>query len=252
MTAFRFGDLDDADALCEQALAIWREVEDPAAVAHVQTTLGDIARERGDVSRATALYRAALVDLQAIGDRRCEASTCKNLATILAVEDSHEQSAHLFREGISLRHELGDQVGLAECFEGLAASLGALSRHDECALLLGAAAALRSIHEALPSEAEQQAVDRLGVRRPAGAGRRSLRAGLATGAGDGPRRDRRPRAGPEGRWLSHFMRWPPRKATGDDRSLVAQASSSARAITSAIRPGTSLGRKKTCPGTVTT
>ena len=84
VTAFRFGDLDHADALCERAMTIWREVDDRPAVAHVQTTLGDIARERGDVPRATALYRAALVDLQAIGDRRCEASTCKNLADILA------------------------------------------------------------------------------------------------------------------------------------------------------------------------
>jgi predicted ATPase/DNA-binding SARP family transcriptional activator len=173
VTAFRFGDLDYADALCEQALGIWRDMEDPAAVAHVQTTLGDIARERGDVSRATALYRAALVDLQAIGDRRCEASTCKNLATILAVEDAHEQSAHLYREGISLRHELGDQVGLAECFEGLAASLRGLSRDDECVTLLGAAAALRSTHESLATEGEQRAVDALAsaARQELGSGR---------------------------------------------------------------------------------
>ena len=163
VTAFRFGDLDQADRLCERAMAMWREVDDRPAVAHVQTTQGDIARERGDVPRATALYRAALVDLQAIGDRRCEASTCKNLADILCVQEAHEQSAHLFQEGIALRHELGDQAGLAECFEGLAATLRFLERPDDCATLLGAAAELRDLHEVVPTDAEQEALDRLGA-----------------------------------------------------------------------------------------
>jgi hypothetical protein len=163
VTAFRFGDLDHADRLCERAMEIWRQVDDRPAVAHVQTTLGDIARERGDVSRATALYKAALVDLQSIGDRRCEASTCKNLADILLAEENHEQSAHLFREGIALRHELGDQAGLAECFEGLAGTLRSLELPGECATLLGAAAELRVVHEVVPTDAERDALDRLGA-----------------------------------------------------------------------------------------
>jgi predicted ATPase/DNA-binding SARP family transcriptional activator len=161
VTAYRFGELDRAHDLCERALKIWREVEDPAAVAHVHTTLGDIANERGETSRATALYRAALVDLQAVGDRRCEASTCKNLAGILAADDAHEQSARLYRDGIALRHELGDQAGLAECFEGLAGSLRALSCEDQAATLLGAAAALRSTHRSVPTDAEHEVVERL-------------------------------------------------------------------------------------------
>jgi hypothetical protein len=43
-----------------------------------------------------------------------------------------------------------------------------------------------------------------------------------------------------------------RSRWADDLPLRAQASASAWTITSAMRSGTSLGRKKTCPGTVTT
>ena len=43
-----------------------------------------------------------------------------------------------------------------------------------------------------------------------------------------------------------------RDLTTDDSYLRAQASASAWTITSAMRSGTSLGRKKTFPGTVTT
>ena len=63
-----------------QAAEVWRELEDPASLAHVQTTQADMARLRGDLAAAEALYDHVLVELAAIGDRRCTASTFKNLA----------------------------------------------------------------------------------------------------------------------------------------------------------------------------
>ena len=55
--------LDEAEALCRRALEIWEQCADvPASIAHVVTTLADIARLRGDHADAIALYDKALSD----------------------------------------------------------------------------------------------------------------------------------------------------------------------------------------------
>ena len=120
VSRLQLGATDEAARLCDRALDIWKDLDDPAGVAHVQTTLADIARFRGDLVDAVGRYDTALVDLQAIGDRRCTASTYKNLATIAAQRGENRQAAALYRQGLTLRHELHDQAGLAEVLEGLA------------------------------------------------------------------------------------------------------------------------------------
>ena len=136
--------LDEAEALCRRALEIWEQCADvPASIAHVITTLADIARLRGDHTEAIALYDEALSDLQAAGDERCTASTYKNQATIAAASGDPDSATELFRRSIRLRHQLGDEAGLAECFEGLASIDVATGRFDDAAMLLAAAAGLR-------------------------------------------------------------------------------------------------------------
>jgi tetratricopeptide (TPR) repeat protein len=119
------GHLDEAERLCQRALAIWIELDDPASIAHVRLTLAAVARLRDDGATATALYDEALTGFRAIGDRRCTASTFKNQAMLAATCGEHARSSELFRRGIALRHDLGDEAGLAECLEGLACSVAA-------------------------------------------------------------------------------------------------------------------------------
>jgi tetratricopeptide (TPR) repeat protein len=114
------GALDDAEALCNEALALWEAVDDPVSIAHVQTTLADIQRVRGDLAAARCLYEAALAELRSVADRRCTASTLKNLGLISLAEDDDGTARSQFRQALLLRHELGDTAGLAECLEGLA------------------------------------------------------------------------------------------------------------------------------------
>jgi tetratricopeptide (TPR) repeat protein len=159
----QLGAADEATALCNEALQIWAELDDPAAVAHVETTLADIARMSGDLAGAVPRYDTALVNLRAIGDRRCTASTFKNLAAIAAQRGQHPRAADLYRQGLTLRHELGDEAGLAEVLEGLAAVRSAEGSDDCAATLIAAADALRERtgSAASPEEADviRRAVD---------------------------------------------------------------------------------------------
>jgi tetratricopeptide (TPR) repeat protein len=155
------GASDDAAALCNRALEIWSELDDPAAVAHVRTTLADIARLDGDLDGAAHLYDTALVDLQAIGDRRCTASTYKNLAAIAAERGETRQAAALYLDGLALRHELGDEAGLAEVLEGLAAVDAHDGRMDDAVTLVAAAGALRRRTGSAASNAEASVAGRI-------------------------------------------------------------------------------------------
>jgi tetratricopeptide (TPR) repeat protein len=134
---------EEAASLCHRALEIWKDLDDPAAIAHVQTTLADIARLGGDHDDAVQIYNTALVELQAIGDRRCTASTYKNLAMIAAERGEHRRAARLYHDGLVLRYELGDEAGLAEVLEGLACLNSADGRDEDAATLIAAAAVLR-------------------------------------------------------------------------------------------------------------
>ena len=44
------GDDGEAALLCRRALAIWHDLDDPASIAHVLTTVADIARISGDLA----------------------------------------------------------------------------------------------------------------------------------------------------------------------------------------------------------
>jgi predicted ATPase/DNA-binding SARP family transcriptional activator len=155
------GSLDEAEELCARAVAIWTELDDPTSVAHVRMTLGDIARQRGDVEAAAHLYGLAMEGFDAVGDRRCTASTFKNFAVLAARRGDHGVSGDLFRRSLVLRHELGDDAGLAECLEGLAGSHGASGRWREAITLLGAAGALREVTGSPGSASDQAAVEGL-------------------------------------------------------------------------------------------
>ncbi len=162
VAVLRLGQLDEAETLCCRALEIWDQCDDvPASIAHVITTLADIARLRGEHAEAISLYDKALGDLQAVGDQRCTASTYKNLATIAAASGENDSAAELFQGSVRLRHDLGDEAGLAECFEGLAGVDVARSRFDDAAMLLAAAAALRGRTGSEASAGEIEVTTRL-------------------------------------------------------------------------------------------
>jgi tetratricopeptide (TPR) repeat protein len=155
------GDPVEAAALCHRALRIWEDLDDPAAIAHVHTTLADIARESGDLPGAVRIYDEALVELQAVGDSRCRASTYKNLATIAAQRGEHGSAAELFLHGLALRHELGDEAGVAEILEGLAGVSSAGGRHEDAATLVAAASSVRERTGSAASPSEIEAAERV-------------------------------------------------------------------------------------------
>lgn len=136
-------DFDTAARHCEQSLEIWRQFDDDSAIAHVRTTLADVARLRGDRARARELYEGNLDLFRSIGDPRCTASTLKNIGVLDSHDDRVEAALAAFTESMEIRYQLGDGLGVAECLEGLGGVFAAQGRAADAAALLGATSALR-------------------------------------------------------------------------------------------------------------
>ena len=137
LTHFRAieGDLAQADAdaeqrLFEQALAIRRELDDPAGIAESLFGLGLVHQVlRGDWDTAVPLYREALELADKHGDLLLRSEVHRHVGFFHTLDDlDSDRALHHLRISHELRAELGDPrwipggtvaLGLAEIADGL-------------------------------------------------------------------------------------------------------------------------------------
>ncbi|MBV9281378.1 MAG: tetratricopeptide repeat protein [Chloroflexi bacterium] len=181
--AWAQGELERAEALHEEALALRRRMGDRAAIAVSLNNLGAVAEHRGQYDRAVALYeealaavregsdrwsialmlgnfggvlanlgdfdRAAAFDEESLslwrelGDRVGEARVLNNLVYVALERGERDRAAALQRESLLLSRELGNQENLAVCLDGAGKVATARGRAERAARLWGAAEALR-------------------------------------------------------------------------------------------------------------
>jgi tetratricopeptide (TPR) repeat protein len=111
--AFRQGDLDRADALNQEALAIERERGNHAGIAASLGGLGLVAHDRGDFRRAADLYEAALTIYQALNDHAGVGRTLNSLGALACNQGDYQRSAALHESALAIRRAAGDQDGIA-------------------------------------------------------------------------------------------------------------------------------------------
>ncbi len=102
-----------AGVLCEQSLALYRELEDTAGVAATLHLLADVAWGRGDLVQARVQAEEALARFQEIDDKGQVAYVLIHLGG-LAVEEGEYALAHpLLEESLAIHRELGDTSNIA-------------------------------------------------------------------------------------------------------------------------------------------
>jgi predicted ATPase/class 3 adenylate cyclase/DNA-binding CsgD family transcriptional regulator len=102
------GSLDRAEALCEESLALYRELGDTMGIANCLHLLADIAWGRGDLAVARALGEASLVLFREVGDNRSVAYLLYHLGSLAVEQGEYARGRDLLTESLTINRELGD------------------------------------------------------------------------------------------------------------------------------------------------
>jgi non-specific serine/threonine protein kinase len=130
--------------LHEESLALARRWGDHNGIARSLANLGVLARDEGEYRRAAALYEESAGLFEALGDMHGRSLALTNLAEALRYQGQHERALPLYRECLALHHVAGNKVGIVDCLEGLAALARLQGQPERAARLWGATEALRA------------------------------------------------------------------------------------------------------------
>ncbi|MET0837536.1 MAG: tetratricopeptide repeat protein [Marmoricola sp.] len=125
-------------AMCEEALALAREVGDQPLLAQVLNLLGELTRVQGDDERAQAAYTEGLVAARAAGDETHVAMLVGNLSFIADHRGDHAEARRLSLEALRRSWAIGRRLVVAMAISQLAGAELGLGRPEQGAVLMGA------------------------------------------------------------------------------------------------------------------
>jgi predicted ATPase/class 3 adenylate cyclase len=111
-------DFDQAEALVQESLVLYRRLEDTRGIASSLRWLGSIAiaQTKGhNIASACLLFEESLVLYREVGDKEAIAWSLWHLADAVSVQGDYRRGRALFEESLELFRELGHQRGIATC-----------------------------------------------------------------------------------------------------------------------------------------
>jgi predicted ATPase/DNA-binding CsgD family transcriptional regulator len=118
--AFFQGDYDRIETLCEESLALYRELGDQAGIASSLFWLGSVARVRDNTAAARSLLMEALALAKIVDDKGRLAWYLFNLALVESSQSEYARALTLFEESLAIHRELGNKRGIAHTLSHLA------------------------------------------------------------------------------------------------------------------------------------
>jgi predicted ATPase/class 3 adenylate cyclase len=117
------GDNEAARRYAEEALKIFRELNDQEGVASAMEGLGIIALELEEFEEAVRILEAVVAEAAEAGLRAVEAHATANLAELEHQRGDYASATKLTRDALAIYRELGDDVGVSWTLCNLAYSL---------------------------------------------------------------------------------------------------------------------------------
>jgi len=137
------GEYERSRALCEESLALARQLGSPGRIAGSLSSLACAVLEQGSDKQARALCEESLATWQQLGDKRGCAETLTILGRLALQQGDVGRATYCYHESLVLRQETGEKGGVATALEGLARVAAAHGQVKSAAQLLGAAEILR-------------------------------------------------------------------------------------------------------------
>jgi non-specific serine/threonine protein kinase len=107
------GDFSKARALYQEALALFRTLDDKRGIAHALGSLGTIAWEQGNYAESHQHHQESLRLKRELGDKSGIAATLSSLAVNAFEQGDYELARTHFSEALGINRELGDSNGVA-------------------------------------------------------------------------------------------------------------------------------------------
>jgi len=139
--ALEQGDFVNARAYAEQSLALRRERG--VIPARALGSLGEIALAEGDLDQAEALIEEAARGFMEAGHDGNYAAEVGNLGEVMRRQGHLDRARGLFTEALERFAALGDEAGVGECLQDLAVVANRQGEDERAARLWGAGEALR-------------------------------------------------------------------------------------------------------------
>ena len=181
------GRYDEAAALLDEALALFRELE-PALVAGPQyvsqayARRGQIALAVGDLAGAARYLEEAERRQRALGHTWGLSETLRYLGDLARARGDLDAALARYRESLALAEESGDRLFVADALDGVASVAAARGQAERAARLHGAAATLRERLGAAVAPWERPAYERDVAAVRAALGAEAFAAAWAAGA----------------------------------------------------------------------
>jgi predicted ATPase len=118
--AYNLANFSEALKYGEECLAIRRKLEDKAGIADVLNTLALVARQTNNYKLAQDLYAEALSLFEALGDQHSISITLNGLGELERVQNRHESSHSYHLQALELRRKLGNKQGIVASLNNLA------------------------------------------------------------------------------------------------------------------------------------
>jgi predicted ATPase len=128
--------------LCEQALALYQEIDNKPGLAWVYNQLGELKRLVKDYERSRKAYEESLRICRQTGNRRREAIALVNLSYAAQHQGDYLQAEEFALKGLELLYELKLKYHSTIVLSMLAGPVAALGKVDRAARLLGASEAI--------------------------------------------------------------------------------------------------------------
>ena len=135
--AWEQGDYEQAQALSEEGLELFRELGDTPNVAATLSSLGWAALFNYELERASALLEEAIALQRALGDTVSLVRTLPLLGMVAAVQHDYERAAALHEEGLALSRRIEDKLGISMSLGQMAIASLIQGSHEQTRVLCG-------------------------------------------------------------------------------------------------------------------
>jgi predicted ATPase len=136
------GECKEGIRLCEEGLALFRELDEKAGISLALNSLGELARSDGDYELAGRAYHEAIDIAREQGNKLHEAISHANLSYVAHHRGDHKQAEAFALEGLALLLELENTRYIPQGLAMLAGPVAAQGNPRKAARLLGASEAL--------------------------------------------------------------------------------------------------------------